>query len=155
MLICDKIRLVPVTDQNLRALYDMWNDAEYAGEYGGFTPMSWSEFSEKFAKGASWFLIEKIEGRKKIGWISCYTTRIDYPFLYEIGYALDPTERRKGYMTEAAKLVVEHLFATKDIERIEAVTDTRNLGSQGVLEKAGFKKERHFAKTFPEKPCVP
>jgi RimJ/RimL family protein N-acetyltransferase len=44
-------------------------------------------------------------------------------------------------MTEAAKLVVEHLFATKDIERIEAVTDAENLGSQGVLEKSGFQRE--------------
>jgi hypothetical protein len=29
---------------------------------------------------------------------------------------------------------------TKDIERIEALTDTDNLASQGVLEKVGFKR---------------
>jgi RimJ/RimL family protein N-acetyltransferase len=141
MLIGEKIRLVPVNDQNLRNLYDMWNDTEYAGEYGGFTPMSWDEFSKKFAKGASWFLIEKISDGARIGWIDYYWTRIDYPHLYEIGYALDPSERRKGYMTEAAKLIVEHLFATKNIQRVEAVTDSPNLASQGVLEKAGFKRE--------------
>lgn len=44
-------------------------------------------------------------------------------------------------MTEVAKLVVQHLFETKDIERVEAVTDTANAGSHGVLENAGFKRE--------------
>jgi [ribosomal protein S5]-alanine N-acetyltransferase len=86
-------------------------------------------------------LIEKSVSGEKIGWISYYTTRIDYPYLYEIGYALSPKERRMGYMSEAARLIVDHLFSTKDIERLEAVTDAENLGSQGVLEKVGFRRE--------------
>ena len=141
ILVGEKVKLVPVNDHNLRELFEMWNDREYAGEYGGFEPKNWDEFHEKFAKGATWFLIEKIANGEKIGWINYYWTRIDYPYLYEIGYALDPLERRRGYMTEAAKLVVAHIFATKNIERIEAVTDAPNLGSQGVLEKTGFKRE--------------
>jgi RimJ/RimL family protein N-acetyltransferase len=140
-MIGNKVKLVPVNDQNLRELYGMWNDPEFAGEFGGFDKMSWDEFAYKFAKGASWFLIEKIGDGARIGWIDYYWTRSDYPYLYEIGYALSPTERRNGYMTEAAKLIVEHLFATKDIERVESITDTQNLASQGVLEKAGFKRE--------------
>ncbi len=141
MLTGNKIKLVPVTDHNLRELYEMWNDPEVGGEFGGFEKMSWDQFREKFVKGASWFLIEKISDPAIIGWINFFRTRTDYPRLWEIGYALMPSERKLGYMTEAAKLIVEYLFSTKDIDRVEALTDLENVPSQGVLEKAGFKRE--------------
>ena len=41
LLVRDTIRLVPVTAGNLRELYDMCNDREVAGEYGGFPPVRW------------------------------------------------------------------------------------------------------------------
>ena len=108
--------------------------------------MNWVEF-EKFVREASFFIIEKNEGSnnesasKKIGWISYYLTRLDYPYLYEIGYRTKPSERRKGYATEAVKLIVHFMFSTKNIERIESVTDVENMPSQRVLEKNGFKRE--------------
>ncbi len=59
----------------------------------------------------------------------------------EIGFTLIPSERKKGYCTEVVKLFVVFLFLSKDIVRIQARTDTRNIASQRVLEKTGFKKE--------------
>lgn len=61
--------------------------------------------------------------------------------LLEIDYALVPSERGKGYCTEAAMILVDYLFLLKDTMRIQAHTDVRNIASQKVLEKAGFKKE--------------
>jgi len=126
----------------------MWNDPGIAGEFGGFAPKSWMEFQE-FVKGASFFIIEKNDSKQangKIGWISYYWTRSDYPYLFEIGYAIKPSERRKGYTTEAARLIVDLLFTSKNIERVESVTDTENLASQRVLEKNGFKREGRLRK---------
>ena len=57
-----------------------------------------------------------------------------------IGYALIPSERKKGYSTEAVKMIADFLFLSKDIVRIQADTDERNLASQKVLKKTGFKK---------------
>ena len=37
--------------------------------------------------------------------------------------------------------MVDHLFLSKDIARVQAQTDPGNVASQKVLEKAGFKKE--------------
>ena len=37
--------------------------------------------------------------------------------------------------------MVDYLFLSKEIVRIQAHTDVRNVASQKVLEKAGFKKE--------------
>jgi hypothetical protein len=98
MLLGKKVKLVPVTEQNLPELYDMCKDPDYGGESVGFAPMSWSDFETKFVKGATWFLIEKIAGKEAesigngIGWISYFSTRTDYPHLWEMGYALRPTE---------------------------------------------------------------
>jgi len=84
------------------------------------------------------FIIEKKDGTK-IGFIAHYfilPTR-----LMEIGYGIVPGERSKGYGTEAVQVIVDYLFLTKDVVRIQAVTNVGNKSSQGVLDKAGFTKE--------------
>ena len=47
----------------------------------------------------------------------------------------------KGYCTEAVMILVDFLFLSKDIIRIQAEANPRNLASQKVLEKVGFIKE--------------
>jgi RimJ/RimL family protein N-acetyltransferase len=65
-----------------------------------------------------------------------------------IGYAVLPNERRKGYGSEAIEIIVDYLFLTKNIVRIQAETHPENIASQKVLEKAGFKKEGIIRKSF-------
>jgi aminoglycoside 6'-N-acetyltransferase len=65
----------------------------------------------------------------------------------EIGYDIISNERGKGYGTEAAQLIVDYLFLSKDIGRIQAITDVRNKPSQRVLEKTGFKREGTIRKS--------
>jgi RimJ/RimL family protein N-acetyltransferase len=86
----------------------------------------------------TWFVIEKKDGTK-IGFIIHFL--VQPAGRIEIGYALVPTEMGKGYGTEAAQIMVDYLFLSKDIMRIQATTDTRNKPSQRVLEKTGFKRE--------------
>jgi RimJ/RimL family protein N-acetyltransferase len=61
--------------------------------------------------------------------------------LIEIGYAVVPSERRKGYAIEAIQILVDYLFLSKDIPRITIGTDARNTASIKAAEKVGFKKE--------------
>jgi len=84
------------------------------------------------------FIIEKKDGTK-IGTVAHWLAQPE-GFL-EIGYDVVRLERRKGYGTEAAQLMVDYLFLSKDVARIQAFTDVRNKASQRVLEKAGFKRE--------------
>jgi RimJ/RimL family protein N-acetyltransferase len=84
------------------------------------------------------FVIEKKDGTK-IGTIAHWFTQPE-KFL-EIGYDVIRSERGKGCGTEAVQLMVDYLFLSKDIARIQALTDVRNKPSQRVLEKAGFKEE--------------
>ena len=60
---------------------------------------------------------------------------------WNIGIGLLPSARGRGVGTLAQRLLVEHLFATTEVDRIEASTDVDNLAEQRALENAGFRRE--------------
>jgi RimJ/RimL family protein N-acetyltransferase len=68
--------------------------------------------------------------------------------MLEIGYSIIPDERGKGYCTEAVQIMVDYLFLSRNIVRVEAHTSIRNRASQRVLEKSGFKKEGTLRKAY-------
>ena len=89
------------------------------------------------------FIIEK-KDRAKIGLARHFLVQ---PIgLMEIGYFIVPSERRKGYGTETAQIMVDYLFLSKKIVRIQATTDVKNKASRRVLEKVGFKREATLRK---------
>ncbi len=59
----------------------------------------------------------------------------------EIGYIIVPSERKKGNGTETAQIMVDYLFLSRNIVRIQATVETQNMASQRVLEKVGFSRE--------------
>jgi RimJ/RimL family protein N-acetyltransferase len=59
----------------------------------------------------------------------------------EIACFLAPSERGKGYGTEAVQLMVDNLFIYRNIARIQATANVGNKAAQRVLEKAGFNAE--------------
>jgi RimJ/RimL family protein N-acetyltransferase len=92
------------------------------------------------------FIIETKDG-SRIGYIWHFNMLAPYMSMLELGYGLVPSERGKGCCTEAAQLMVDYLFLSKDIARIQATTHTKNVISQKVLEKVGFKREGTLRKT--------
>lgn len=58
----------------------------------------------------------------------------------EIGYWLGEPHWGKGYMSEAAKALIEAAFATGLYPRLKARAIASNSASLNVLEKAGFKR---------------
>ncbi|RLI51838.1 hypothetical protein DRO61_01340 [Candidatus Bathyarchaeota archaeon] len=60
------------------------------------------------ANGRKWFFIEKKDGTK-IGYIVHFLAQRQH----EIGYGVIPSERRKGYATEAATMLVDYIFQQK------------------------------------------
>ncbi|SEO60838.1 GNAT family N-acetyltransferase [Mucilaginibacter sp. OK283] len=56
----------------------------------------------------------------------------------ELGYSLATPYWGKGYATEMAKLVVDYAFTMPQTQKVVAVTDQKNKGSQTVLLKSGF-----------------
>ena len=84
------------------------------------------------------FIVQKKDGIK----IGIIHHRLNQPYKWmEISYFFTPSERRKGYGTEAVQLMIDYLFLSKELARIHAIADVRNRASQRVLEKAGFQRE--------------
>lgn len=59
----------------------------------------------------------------------------------EIGYIINPAYWGKGIATEVAEALTEFGFNEKQLHRIYATCDPRNIGSQKVLGKIGMVKE--------------
>jgi RimJ/RimL family protein N-acetyltransferase len=58
----------------------------------------------------------------------------------EIGYGIEPAYQRKGYMTEAVRLLVEWAFQSGRCQAVVAETLPDNLPSQRVLQKVGMRQ---------------
>ena len=125
-------------------LYHEWlNNPLIFGKYNPFIQMAREDTQNFFNERPSdivIFIIEK-KDKTRIGLITHFIVKARPYELTEIGYFLIPSERKKGYCTEAAKIIVDFLFLTKQLARVQAITDEKNIGSQKVIEKAGFTQE--------------
>ncbi len=124
-------------------LYSEWvNNPDFYGEFDYLEQESRTNIEKEFdnlPKEKKKFIIQKKDGTR-IGGIQV-RQRSTYGDYLEIGFTIVPEERGKGYCSEAVQIIVDYAFLSNSLSRIEAVTDTRNLPSQRVLEKAGFTKE--------------
>ena len=126
---------------------DCVNDIDFASEYEPIDEQkSKSEAIRLFDNPSTLtslterknFIIQKKDGTR----IGIIYHLINQPQgTMEISYFLVPSERGKGYATEATQLMVDYLFLSKNIGRIQATTNVNNKASQRVLEKAGFQTE--------------
>ena len=130
-------------------LYSTWvNNPDFYGEYDYLDQKSRTELEKKFetlSPEKRKFIIQKKDGTR-IGGIEADQVST-YGGYLEIGFTIVPEERRRGYCSEAVRIIVDYLFLSNSLNRIQAFTDTRNIPSQRVLEKAGFTKEGQLRQT--------
>ena len=153
MLKGKNINLRIAEKEDIPLLQQWFNDASFAGNYANF-PIQTSlnqlepQIVEHKLYGHEWvnFIVEKKDGTK-IGEAVHYISAPNFGWV-EIGYAIIPEHRSRGYGTEAVQLLTDYLFLTKNIPRIQAVVDAENVASKSVLEKNGFKKEGTLRKAL-------
>jgi len=141
-----KINLRIAEKEDVPILKQWLNDVEFAGDYQHYPVQTSIDQLEKrildqMLYHQEWvdFIIEKKDGTK-IGWAAHYVSAPNFGWI-EIGYTIIPSERDKGYGTEAVQILTDYLFLIRDIVRVQAVVDTENESSRRVLEKTGFKRE--------------
>jgi RimJ/RimL family protein N-acetyltransferase len=66
-----------------------------------------------------------------------------------IGYSMLPAFRGRGFATRAARLLTSWAFAETAVARVIAGAMPSNVGSQRVLEKAGFRREAYLRSRLP------
>jgi ribosomal-protein-alanine N-acetyltransferase len=120
------------------------SDPKFWGEFSNSLQRSRTEMEKVLSEPGPYefkdFVIEKKDGTK-IGWISVYYALHPMGKTLEIGYSLISSERGRGYCTEAAQIIVDYLFLSKETPCIQATTHIKNTASQRVLEKVGFRRE--------------
>ncbi len=142
--------------EDLESFYSYRSDPQVC-RYQNFMVKSMSE-AERFIEGqkdlplgkqGEWLQIaieHKIE-KKLIGDCAIHFME-DEPRIVEIGYTIHPDYQRKGYATEAVRLLMKAVFKDHNVHKILAKVDVRNPSSARVLEKIGFKQEGRFHQHF-------
>lgn len=146
MLIGNKLNLRIMEKKDMPILKEWVNSIDFIGEFEPLTQETITDLEKQYESltEGQWFFIEKKDGMK-IGYVAHFISGSKQT---AIGYALLPNERRKGYGTEAILMIVDYLFLSKSIIRIQAEIHPNNIGSQRVLEKAGLVKEGILRKSF-------
>jgi len=131
--------------EDLPVLQEWDNNPEFMGEYEELRQETKTELEKTYdnLKDAQWFFVQKKDGTK-IGYIAHFLAAGET----ELGYFIVPSERGKGYVSEAIEIMVDYLFLSRDLVRVQAKADPENVASWKALEKAGFKREGVLRKTF-------
>lgn len=87
-----------------------------------------------------WAIVLKDNGNEPIGDISVVHMNEDISMVH-IGYCLGRAWWRRGIMSEALKAVMDFMFDTVEVNRVESRHDPRNPNSGKVMQKCGMKYE--------------
>jgi RimJ/RimL family protein N-acetyltransferase len=142
----DRLRLRPVAEDELPILQRLTLDPEAAGQYswyGWFDKSRWQRrWDDNELIGDDLGMLMVARGPDALGFVQWRRKRASPAAWYlELGIALLPEFRGKGYGTQAHSLLASYLFAHTTVHRIEAATELENLAEQRALEKAGFTRE--------------
>lgn len=77
----------------------------------------------------------------QVSWVPVIHGPTVHCVAWNIGVMLLPDARGRGVGTVCQRLLIEHLFATTEQNRVEASTDVDNLAEQRALTKAGMHRE--------------
>jgi ribosomal-protein-alanine N-acetyltransferase len=121
----------PNTPMETQAALDRWFEAE----------LLWPRADVNLA-------IEHVADRKVIGSIRL-GIRDEATRTGDVGYSLASAYWRQGLGTEAARAMLRVGFEVLDLRRIWAECDARNVGSYGIMEKLGMRREAHFRQDRP------
>lgn len=144
----DRLTLRPFADEDADDLYALHSNAHVL-RYWDSPPWTDRARAERFLAGCRQLSEEGAGARVAVdltgtgeflGWCSLSRWNPDYRSA-ALGYCFGETAWGHGYATEAARALLEWAFASLDLNRVQAETDTRNAGSARVLEKLGFVQE--------------
>lgn len=144
------IRLRPVADDDLDTLarFQIEPDALGEFEWSGFRDVGWlrrrHEKDGFLASEGGWLIVTTEDGHTPAGFVTWGRRENSAnagAWCWVIGVAILPEHRRRGVGVRGQELLVEYLFATTPIMRIEAGTDLENAAEQRALERLGFQRE--------------
>jgi RimJ/RimL family protein N-acetyltransferase len=157
----ERLTLRRFQEADLSAFVAYRSDPEVA-RYQSWSSISVGEAREfirqkgpaQFGIPGRWFqiAIALSETDKLIGDVGLCIGEYD-PARAEIGFTLSRENQGRGFASEAVKKVLELLFEKNGVERIEAITDSRNVASIELLRRVGMKYEKTDEAWFKDAMC--
>ncbi len=145
MLIGKNVSLRPVTLADQKLLLEWSNDPEYIGPYDNHWTNSLEQLEKHFQESShrsSLYMITSRDSGEPLGEMG-YANRFAIPDFQadEIFYIVHPRYRGRGIASQAACVLVNHLFNATRTNRIQATVVVGNQGSCKVVENAGLQQE--------------
>jgi [ribosomal protein S5]-alanine N-acetyltransferase len=146
VLSSDSIRLRPIQERDLEALYSKLNTLEYRGPFFPLGLYSEAKLRQDFSENGFWttdegMLLIVTPENDLVGEIEFFPIS-HYLVGYELSYLLFGQEHAgKGYATDAVRLLTEYLFARLRINRVQLNIHPDNKASRRVATKAGYTRE--------------
>ncbi len=140
------VDLKPFGSDDLDFLYRWNNNSEYSGPFEPFEPVSRGELAEWLPRekpGVLWHIMVAPDG-ERVGQI---VARLQEDGSYQIGFRVVPAARGRGYCTEAARALINHLFEN-GVTRVTAEANPENKPSRRVLGKLGFREIEYREKAI-------
>ncbi len=143
--VAEQVELRPIEHGDLTTVESLTQDPETAGEFAWFgwsgtqLQKRWDDNKLLSDEGGTLMVVRGQETLGFVNWRRHQATVAAY--YWEIGIALLPGARGRGYGTAAQRLLARYLFAHTTAHRIEAATEVDNIAEQKALEKAGFTRE--------------
>ncbi len=146
----DRLILRRYVIEDADAMYKNWASDSEVTKFLTWQPHSSVEVSrgiiENWLKKYSdkkyyqWAIVLKANGNEPIGDISVVHMNEDISMVH-IGYCLGRAWWRRGIMSEALKAVMDFMFDTVEVNRVESRHDPMNPNSGKVMQKCGMKYE--------------
>jgi len=143
-----QVRLRPLLPADYPSVFAWYNDPETVAPFDRFSVDTFDAFADALAAApadpsslAPRFAVERKDRGKVVGVVGYYQAHpvLEYT---DVWYILgDRDARGKGFGREAVRLLVGHLFATANPERVGATCDVDNVASYRLLEGLGFRLE--------------
>ena len=143
-----RLVLEPVGLQHTQALHEVFADAE-AMRFWHEAPHASDERTRTMIGALvggterAWALLPR-EGGGAIGLVYY----LGNPGAPGMGYILSPRHWRQGLMSEAVEAALAYGFETLKLDRVELWIDARNVPSQRLAERAGFRRRGAFRQKY-------
>ena len=156
-VVCEtaRLRLRRMVDRDAGFYRELLNDPDFIANIGArdagtdekaLALMQDRVLSSYSEHGFGMYLVEQRSDGRAVG-IAGLVKRDFLPEV-DLGYALLPVGRGKGYAREAARAVIEHALRDLGIKRLSAITSPDNAASIRVLEDLRFQAAGTI--TFPD-----
>lgn len=150
------IKLVNITEALSNKIYNMFQEIPYQEKYQDINianGLSKNEFRQYCAvlelanknimldyvvPPITWFVL--FDKDTPIGWFSLRDENLPKQFIHSghIGYTIKPAKRRMGYATKGLEQIV-NLAKLLGYKKLFVTTDDKNIVSQKLIKKLGFK----------------